>query len=80
MVVSKHILRGIFYSKFGLHDFKVFVANCDRHKLQMTGTKSRLPDMMSGNGQIFISGAGFLAPTRDLQMPVKSNRGDLKGH
>ena len=29
----------------------------DRHKLRVTGTKCRLPDTMSGTGEIFISGA-----------------------
>ena len=32
----------------------------DRHELQVTGTKCRLPDMMSGTGEIFISGAAAL--------------------
>ena len=30
----------------------------DRHELRVTGTKYRLPDTMSGTGEIFISGAG----------------------
>ena len=30
----------------------------DRHELQVTDTKCRLPDTMSGTGEIFISGAG----------------------
>ena len=29
----------------------------DRHKVQVTGTKCRLPDTMSGTGEIFIPGA-----------------------
>ena len=29
----------------------------DRHEFRVTGTKCRLPDTMSGTGQIFISGA-----------------------
>ena len=29
----------------------------DRHKLRVTGTKCRLPDIVSGTGEIFISGA-----------------------
>ena len=29
----------------------------DRHKLRVTGMKCRLPDTMSGTGEIFISGA-----------------------
>ena len=29
----------------------------DRHELRVTGTKCRLPDMMSSTGEIFISGA-----------------------
>ena len=29
----------------------------DRHELWVTGTKCRLPDTMSGTGEIFISGA-----------------------
>ena len=29
----------------------------DRHELRMTGTKCRLPDMVSSTGEIFISGA-----------------------
>ena len=28
----------------------------DRHELRVTGTKCRLPDTMSGTGEIFISG------------------------
>ena len=31
----------------------------DRHGLRVTGTKYRLPDTMSGTGEIFISGAGL---------------------
>ena len=30
----------------------------DRHELRVTGTKCRLPDTVSGTGEIFISGAG----------------------
>ena len=29
----------------------------DRHELRVTGTECRLPDMVSGTGEIFISGA-----------------------
>ena len=29
----------------------------DRHELRVTGTKCRLPDIVSGTGEIFISGA-----------------------
>ena len=29
----------------------------DQHELCVTGTKCRLPDMVSGTGEIFISGA-----------------------
>ena len=41
--------------KFDLHSIEIFIENRDRYELQMTGTKCRLPDMMSGTGQIFIS-------------------------
>ena len=30
----------------------------DRHKLQVTGTKCRLPDTMSGTGEDTMSGTG----------------------
>ena len=32
----------------------------DRHKLRVTGTKCRLPDIVSGTGEIFISGSESL--------------------
>ena len=38
-------------------NFKSISYTEDRHELHVTGTKCRLPDTMSGTGEIFISGA-----------------------
>ena len=45
----------------------IFVVNCDRHELGMTGTKFKLPDTMSGTGEIFISGAETYIQTLSTQ-------------
>ena len=40
-----------------LHLTGILLVDSDRHGPIMTGTNADLPDMMSGTGQIFISGA-----------------------
>ena len=40
--------------RFNLHSIEIFTENRDWQKLQMPGTKFRLPNMMSGTGHIFI--------------------------
>ena len=49
-----------FMFKFEFCSVGIFIANCDRYKLGMTGLKYRLPDTMSDTGQIFISGTGLI--------------------
>ena len=41
-------------------DFNSISYTEDRHELRVTGTKCRMPDIVSGTGEIFISGAGSM--------------------
>ena len=55
----------------------------DRHELRVTGMKWRLPDIVSGTGEIFISGAAHdngqtydppaVRNTSALDLPLSSN-------
>ena len=46
----------------------------DRHKLRVASTKCQLLDTMSGTGQIFISGAGYVVNACQNQKVSKKGR------
>ena len=48
-------------------NFNIISYTKDRHELPVTGTKCRLPDTMSGTGEIFISGAGIRQKNQNLE-------------
>ena len=57
-------------------NFNTILYTEDQHDLHVTGTKCRLPDIVSGTGEIFISGAGRLSLNFGPPRTIEERGGD----